>query len=844
MNHTSIPAPATDSSGQRTLARSLGRRAALDEAFATLAAGSDVLIEVEHGMGATAITAAAIDRAAAHGFVPVAPGHLPRIATPRHVIIADVTKPTSELLDALRADHASVSLGMVLVCRPYAPFTTPEPGFVSAVRSAAHTITLRPTTRDEVDQIASELLQAGSIPTLPSAVECQWAWTTGSGFARLIESLLQDLGEAPEVEGALTRFSRRTIVVASEIVSALPPQLRRLACRLLPLVGVRMSRLVRVLDRVELGLLAESHIISESDGTLCISAPLQTALRLVSDLEETDDVVLSVILDVCAAIDVDADYREDELGVVIAELGHNATLRRLVPEATQRTVYTRAMSLARRRGDNEDAAALARRALTLGSADDLDPALRSIARADDDDLTAVARLVAALPQLPPPDETTVWLGCLQIPALGAPPGALDVIDAVLERFMLGPQRSHIQGLRDSVAAARLLDRGDLAGALISARRLLATPSSGLTAQLRALAVASAVHTESLDGEALSRLVIAHIGLLASETAAESLVGDLDRRQALDTMLLLALMFAALGVDQPEEFVRLVDEMLTSAVRRGRADMVTQLTVCILVQAHVAGDAVAVSGTLRMLRRKRHTDLSPWIIGQFEGRATPPPPRIGSGRFFLGDIASARVVCDEARTDVPAFSAALIARTPAFDRLQRLAEAASTVLQDMHAGAAAQASIADLVDIPLVAGTVPAALRDVVLGAGRDAALVQRAAAALLGRAAVPLAVAVLDLAVPLVAGDRAAERELHRLQRDARSRRHPGVAAPSGLTPREREIAVLAASGMSNRDIARALFLSVRTVESHLYRAMRKSAVTREGLWVIQQDQGDAVALP
>lgn len=47
------------------------------------------------------------------------------------------------------------------------------------------------------------------------------------------------------------------------------------------------------------------------------------------------------------------------------------------------------------------------------------------------------------------------------------------------------------------------------------------------------------------------------------------------------------------------------------------------------------------------------------------------------------------------------------------------------------------------------------------------------------------------------------------------------------LTAREREVAVLAAQGVTNRDIAARLHLSVRTVESHLYRATAKLGVSR-----------------
>jgi len=54
------------------------------------------------------------------------------------------------------------------------------------------------------------------------------------------------------------------------------------------------------------------------------------------------------------------------------------------------------------------------------------------------------------------------------------------------------------------------------------------------------------------------------------------------------------------------------------------------------------------------------------------------------------------------------------------------------------------------------------------------------------------------------------------------------------LTHRESEIAHLAAKGLSNRQIASTLFLSVRTVESHLYQARAKlGAASRRDLAAI-----------
>jgi DNA-binding CsgD family transcriptional regulator len=46
------------------------------------------------------------------------------------------------------------------------------------------------------------------------------------------------------------------------------------------------------------------------------------------------------------------------------------------------------------------------------------------------------------------------------------------------------------------------------------------------------------------------------------------------------------------------------------------------------------------------------------------------------------------------------------------------------------------------------------------------------------------------------------------------------------LTDREREIVMLIGQGLSNRDIATRLTLSVRTVENHIYKAMAKTGTS------------------
>lgn len=83
----------------------------------------------------------------------------------------------------------------------------------------------------------------------------------------------------------------------------------------------------------------------------------------------------------------------------------------------------------------------------------------------------------------------------------------------------------------------------------------------------------------------------------------------------------------------------------------------------------------------------------------------------------------------------------------------------------------------------------------------------------------------LDLAARCGAtalADRAQE-ELVAAGARPRRRRRTGVEA---LSPSERRVALLAAQGLSNRDIAQALFVSTKTVEVHLSATYRKLAVT------------------
>jgi DNA-binding NarL/FixJ family response regulator len=88
----------------------------------------------------------------------------------------------------------------------------------------------------------------------------------------------------------------------------------------------------------------------------------------------------------------------------------------------------------------------------------------------------------------------------------------------------------------------------------------------------------------------------------------------------------------------------------------------------------------------------------------------------------------------------------------------------------------------------------------------------------------------------------AAARELRRL--GGRVQRRPRPERGAGLTelsPREREVAEEVAAGKTNRDIAATLFLSEKTIESHLARIYPKLDVhSRAALTAIVARQGTA----
>lgn len=85
---------------------------------------------------------------------------------------------------------------------------------------------------------------------------------------------------------------------------------------------------------------------------------------------------------------------------------------------------------------------------------------------------------------------------------------------------------------------------------------------------------------------------------------------------------------------------------------------------------------------------------------------------------------------------------------------------------------------------------------------------------------------------------RSAAEGSHHLDATTERTLHATAGSQPALTAREREVLVLVAEGLSNRQLARALSLSERTVQTHLTSIMRKLGLgsrTEAALWAVRE---------
>ena len=71
-----------------------------------------------------------------------------------------------------------------------------------------------------------------------------------------------------------------------------------------------------------------------------------------------------------------------------------------------------------------------------------------------------------------------------------------------------------------------------------------------------------------------------------------------------------------------------------------------------------------------------------------------------------------------------------------------------------------------------------------------------------------------------------ARRARHELQSAGARPRRTALSGVEALTPAEHRVAILAADGLTNREIAEQLYVTQRTVETHLTHAFQKLDIT------------------
>jgi DNA-binding CsgD family transcriptional regulator len=225
-----------------------------------------------------------------------------------------------------------------------------------------------------------------------------------------------------------------------------------------------------------------------------------------------------------------------------------------------------------------------------------------------------------------------------------------------------------------------------------------------------------------------------------------------------------------------------------------------------------GDAAATAATVVELER-----LQPFPFVQAEqelGRAW--------GRVVAGDLPGARDVL-RAAAELAAECGYRVTEAWLLHDIARLGDPGSVAARLAELAAACEGVL-----VPAYAAHAAAA------ASGRAAALVEatdnfeRIGAMLMAAEAATEAAQAFQRA-----GDRRASAALgvraSNLAGSCEGARTPGLSAPVmvvPLTPRERDIATLAASGESSKDIADRLFLSVRTVNNHLQNVYSKLGVS------------------
>jgi DNA-binding CsgD family transcriptional regulator/type II secretory pathway predicted ATPase ExeA len=455
-------------------------------------------------------------------------------------------------------------------------------------------------------------------------------------------------------------------------------------------------------------------------------------------------------------------------------------------------------------------------------------------------LEEARRVHDALDDLAPDDDGLLAVALLKADIAMYGQGRPDAAMAILERFEADAGPVHRQSARTVRAAFTMLSGDPLEAAELAAA-IVADDATGRDDRQTALAVLAGAHAE--------------LGQVATGLAVvEAALGDAqpdDSTESLGALILTRCMLLTYGgrLDEAAELMAICRDLAAAGGDDNGVGMFLQI---LAVVALVSGDATTalavgddaarllvvqdVYGMGRNLLSTRvhaaallgELDVARALLVELDAHEPRP-------MMFMADEMRARAWLDVAEGRTTAAVARMEAGAETFGAAGRVLREA-TMLHDLVRLGQARHAVARLEELAAASDSLVVALqalhaRAAVAGdANRLTTVASRWASA-------GFHLFAAEAAAQAAAVHEHAGRSSSAATAGARSRESlalcPGVSTPAlslagpaaNLTRREKEITGLAAKGLSDREIAEALVVSIRTVNAHLYNAYSKLGI-------------------
>ncbi|WP_430592259.1 helix-turn-helix transcriptional regulator [Humidisolicoccus flavus] len=668
----------------------------------------------------------------------------------------------------------------------------------------------------------------GYAPGKFSIPDCTWITANSGGYPQLIDSLVEDLAtlytNGPlEYASEAGTFSARSIDLAWGLMRSLSPSRRETLLRLAMLDGVERTRMSLVIENEEIGFLVNLGLIKIVHNALLLITPLRIAIRHnMGDL--TDDPVVAAV-NIAIAEDAANGWTINPQEVLLSARWMLANTNQGAHSRAARTaILSQASCLLTRRGEGNPASAMARAA--LGSSVPPPAIVSSLLQ----EIASDHRLT---------DEHVVQL--LTDPDFAdAPPWVRDlIVDSVFR-----PCSSRSCSHETFIAAIEKSD--PLQAGLLTTLRAHALARQGRFQE--ALELAESVQSSD-PRERLyrleTRIICAfHLGRIADARKAADTFLDLyfehstsdivasGAWRAICTQILSVLAaISAFGcVSDLEQLERAIALRSTSAAAERDIPAIGVLIVTsawfdtskeLLQRPFSAPEAMSTVAPGRFPEswtvKNQGNDSSLTV------HITPHSLPVGELFFYISLLVTAR----SQSTPEEVLTLAQELR----DGPGRVSVPARIVAAYFASGDRPQASAAlnalEESDLDVEGELLQALLRAITGIANENYREIMDAAVVLRRHQAIRESDLLFERCVTLARslseiGARTNARAYLRRRRNEFSSREASTAE---LTSRELEIVQLAAGGLSNKSIAKVTYLSVRTVESHMYSAIRKLGV-------------------